>query len=565
MPAAARWRLGSEERALETQLSIGHSAEGAAVAHARLVPRPLVRGVGTTLLVIVEASSVVQAENAVRLIDESYAAAASDYPLEALRQALAVANGALWQEARDAGRPLDSIRVVCVVIQGSELVLGLVGGGDVRLLRAGDMRPLLAEPAAGAPGFQPLGAGLWLEPLVVAGSALRASDRLLLASHSLLASADAAELARLVEGSAPQEACTELVSQARARGHRDLAALIVRVDPDGDHPPQFPSQAAPLAQTRVSLPDDDPGADLGDGQETGSAWAERPQVLRMRERALEERANSLARGETALAARERAVAEREQALQAAQATLLAWERSLAERQKAPNAGAAGEDRAPVADAAVLVRLDDLRRAQDALAGELHQLAERTAALGQEQALVRAEIEAQRQELVRWVHRLGQYEQGLPAGLSVPPAGPQLLEREVAFQAEDGPVDLEAGDNIALPDGSELRCGLCAPPETYRRRFPMAVEVWIQSGEERQARLLVGYGLDVRTLPPEIVQQRAITVIASGQEAVCFSAGRNLVFACVRACEFASTAQDKVAHDYTAFRSLLVRFQVLAGV
>ena len=147
MPAAARWRLGSEERALETQLSIGHSAEGAAVAHARLVPRPLVRGVGTTLLVIVEASSVVQAENAVRLIDESYAAAASDYPLEALRQALAVANGALWQEARDAGRPLDSIRVVCVVIQGSELVLGLVGGGDVRLLRAGDMRPLLAEPA----------------------------------------------------------------------------------------------------------------------------------------------------------------------------------------------------------------------------------------------------------------------------------------------------------------------------------------------------------------------------------------------------------------------------------
>ncbi|MGQ9684291.1 MAG: hypothetical protein ACUVX9_17305 [Anaerolineae bacterium] len=551
---------------METQLSIGHSAKGAAVAHARLVPRPLVRGTGTTLLVLVEASSLVQAQNAARLIDESYAAAASDYPLEALRQALAVANGALWQEARDTGKSLEPLYVVCAVIRGAELVLGLVGGGQARLLRAGDLRPLLAEPTAGSPGFQPLGAGLWLEPLVVASSELRASDRLVLATGKLLSVIDAAELARLVEGLGPQEACDELVAQAGARGQQSMAALIVRVDPGAGHGPSLPSRTVPLAQTRVSLPDDDPGHDLAETQATGGTWAERPQVLRMRERALEERANSLARGEAALAARERAVAEREQALQAAQATLLAWERSLAERQRslATTAPAEGEYPASISDAAVLARLDGLHRAQEALAGELHQLAERTAALGQEQALVRAEIEAQRQELVRWVHRLGQYERGLQTGPNAPPVGLQLLEREVAFLAEDGTIGFEAGDSIVLPNGSELRCGLCASPETYRRRFPMAVEVWIQSGEERQTRLLVGYGLDVRTMPPGTVQKRAIAVIASGHEALCFSAGSNLVFASVRACEFASVAQDKVAHDYTAFRSLVVRFQVLAG-
>ena len=453
------------------------------------------------------------------------------------------------------------------VIRGAELVLGLVGGGEARLLRAGDLRPLLAEPAAGSPGFQPLGAGLWLEPLVVASSELRASDRLVLATGKLLSGIDAAELARLVEGSGPQEACGELVAQAGTRGHQNMAALIVRVDPGAGQVPSLPSRTVPLAQTRVSLPDDDPGHGLAEAQASGGAWAERPQVLRMRERALEERANSLARGEAALVARERAVAEREQALQAAQATLLAWERSLAERQRSQaitGAPVEGGHSASICDAAVVARLDGLHRAQEALAGELHQLAERTAALGQEQALVRAEIEAQRQELVRWVHRLGQYEQGLRAGPSAPPVGLQLLECEIAFQAGDGAIGFEAGDSVVLPDGSELRCGLCASPETYRRRFPMAVEVWVQSGEERQTRLLVGYGLDVRTMPPGTVQERAIAVIASGHEALCFSAGSNLVFASVRACEFASVAQDKVAHDYTAFRSLVVRFQVLAG-
>ncbi len=76
---------------------------------------------------------------------------------------------------------------------------------------------------------------------------------------------------------------------------------------------------------------------------------------------------------------------------------------------------------------------------------------------------------------------------------------------------------------------------------------------------------MGYGLDLRTMPAELVHERGLAIIANGDEVVNLPVGRTLVYAVVTACTFADPAGHKVARDWAAFLALTVCFRVVEAL
>lgn len=325
-------------------------------------------------------------------------------------------------------------------------------------------------------------------------------------------------------------------------------------------------------------------------------WAEQREAIEVeeqelaeRERACRELQQALEMREKELAAREQEYEERRRALEAAEEALSLREREAQEREGAvarlaadleQEKEAVAQQRAALrqSEAALRAGLDQLQDDEKKTAEAQRQLADERAAFAQEQAQARLESANQRQDLLRLAERLARLDQALAqkkeqlaqaearlrrdATAVVPsslPGGRSISQWECVLDYRAG---REAGEYhqeqvIRLPDGRTVECGLTVRPEFFRRRFPLAAEVWASSGGSKASRLLVGRGLDVASMPPEIVRERALTVLVNGDEMVPLPLEQLAIYAAVTRCEFATVAEHKVARDQMGLLALSV--------
>jgi protein phosphatase len=531
---------------------------------------------------------------AVRLVREHYYATPSDYPVEALRQAMIAANAAIYAAAQAPGHEemaatcgLAACSVACAVVQGSQLVVGEAGDCRVYLLRGGDLSQLTREappPArkeaarpCGVRGQAPgaakraLGAGPQIEPEIHAVGSLREGDRLLLCTDGLYGAVGAAQIAAALAEGPPEATCHRLVDLANAAGAPDNTAVIVA------EVHLEPGARGTLVQARKEARAGPPQGRPAPAARVAVQEVAEPAELAGRERALADRERHLRKLEAVLAARERAVeeAERKRA-----------EESSARAQSELEAARAQMEALHNALAEIGGHLAQLRRGYERLDEQLRELAEHTVALRRGQDRVQAELAGQRQELARWAERLSAYEQSLrdreeqrapapalarserePPVSQVPPMpGATALygwECAVGLAAPLDPAGFEQTEAVQLPDGRVVECGLSVPREFLRRQYPIAVEVWARAEGRSARRLLVGYGLDVRTIPADTLQTRGVATVVNGDEVVVWQLGEILVYAAVTQCHFATVARHKVSRDGAAFAALAVCFAILA--
>lgn len=562
---------------------------------------------------------------AANAICEQYYASASDYPVEALRLAMIAANSLVWEAGGGRGREGMVTRVLCAVVQGEQLILGCVGGSGAYLLRAGELAALAYDDGADsdAPGVA-IGMGPQVEPEVAVMGRLAPGDRLLLCTDGLYRRVDAERIAAVLQGLEPQQACARLRELARTAGSAESLVAVVAQVPEPGEGPEAPAggqespsettegtldQAGP-AELAVSVPtaveeratavsgqvaETPSRAEAGldererELQELEAALREGAERLRQAQVGLEERERLLAARGQELDAQEAAQAERDRRLGKLEAVLRAREQELAAREAPdPSAevGAARAETSALRQGQIELRgaVDGLRQGYEAAHSALRQVSSQATALGRDQEALAREFAGHARELGLWLARLDEYEQGLRAwqerlaeaearaqqaalaarAPSAPP-GAQLLHQwtcQVSFSAALAAGGVQQEERIQLAGGGVVACGLTVQREYIRRQYPMAVEVWASSDEGTAGRLLVGYGLDVRTLPASVVQERGLFVLTGGDEVIALPLGRLTVYAAVTGCEFATVARHKVSRDYTAFLSLAVTFRAV---
>ncbi len=497
---------------------------------------------------------------AVDLIRERYLTSASDYPVEALRQAFVAANSAFVAEGVGHGGVTRS--VATAVIRDGSLVVGSLGECRAYLwrgaqlvdltgmalpegaqARGGDEGEAFAETPALKVPSQVLGRAAQIDPEIRLVGQLDDGDRILLCTYGVYGALGSEQIGTALAGCEPQAACRRLVEMARAADGADSMAVLI--------------------------------AEVHAG--AAEAVAEEPERRsRMRP------------------ADEKTLQKRERQLRKLQAVVNAQMQDLAERERTLQEAPAALGRELRAELAPLrAQIELLQRSQAEMRGQIAQLSEGYARLdleikqqGRQNALfqhgqeaAQAELASQRQDLLAWVHQLGEYEQGVrhwserlrqvELGLqgearprhrgdrrSEPPA--ECLVEYLATGA--GACKQQA--HIRLADDRVVECGVTARQEAMRRQYPAALEVWAEEGGRRATRVLVGYGLDVRTMPMAVVQGRRLSVVSGGDEAAVLYLGQVKVIAVVVGCEFATVAQHKVSRDGVAFRSLTVRFIVI---
>ncbi len=200
----------------------------------------------------VASSTVVNAlaEQAARdlLAARAGAEAQFDY-LAWLREAVNVANKAVYDKRKAAGNDMGSTLVIAVV-DGNRAYVANVGDSRIYLIRPGGevkrltidhslverlvaINQITPEQARSHPQRNVVYRTMGDKPRVdvdAAAHTLEVGDRLLLCSDGLTGPVDDAMLARLATGPAPQAACEELIKAANAGGGDDnITAVIVEV------------------------------------------------------------------------------------------------------------------------------------------------------------------------------------------------------------------------------------------------------------------------------------------------------------------------------------------------